>query len=243
MIFVLSGEGITDLGACTNALGLCEGNDFRIGPMTTLLSQMSESKLGYAILDTPDSLHYIDEPTLCKQAKASTNRLQSARGKKMNVETGYFHSNAMALGCFAKRVASEADDLVVAVLFRDSDGTRSSPNTLWRAKWQSMHDGFMRAGFEYGVPMIPKPKSESWLLCCASTALQNCAHLELMSGNDNSPDSVKARLDVAMGGHKSGEELCDWLMSKPVDVEKIASMPSFKAFKDALNSALDRVLH
>ncbi len=54
---------------------------------------------------------------------------------------------------------------VIAVLFRDSDGTASSGRGLWEDKRKSIEDGFGEAGFDYGVPMIPKPKSEAWLLC------------------------------------------------------------------------------
>lgn len=241
MRVLLSGEGPTDLGTCTNALGVCEGPDFRIGPMTVLLSQMAAPRLGYDLLDTPDSLHSISETALCARAKAMPFRLQAARGKKKGVETGYFYANAMALGNCAQQLETEMDEPVLAVLFRDNDGTRSSPGSLWTDKWQSMHDGFLRSGFKHGIPMLPKPKSEAWLLCRVATG--SCASLENMSGNDDSPNSAKARLDAALGGHLSGEELADWLMLHPLDTDRASSMPSFKAFQDALECALDGVLH
>lgn len=240
---LLSGEGVTDLGSCTNALGVCEGQDFRIGPMTVLLSQLAEHKLGYSLLDTPDSLRFVSETALCAQAKAMPARLQPARSKKKGAETSYFYANAMMLGRLALEFETETGEPVLAVLFRDSDGTRSSPNTLWADKLQSMHDGFLRSSFEHGVPMLPKPKSESWLLCAALPQLLSCAVLEDISGNDNSPNSAKAQLDAALCGHKSCEELCAWLAQNPLDAGRAATMPSFKAFWDALDSALDRVLH
>ena len=243
MRVLLSGEGPTDLGACTNALGVCEGADFRIGPMTVLLAQMVAPRLGYDLLDTPDSLHSISETALCARAKAMPSRLRAARGKKKGVETGYYHANAMALGNVAQQLKKDTGEPVLAVLFRDNDGTRSSAASLWADKWQSMHDGFLRSGFEHGIAMLPKPKSEAWLLCGAVPGSTSCASLENMSGNDDSPNSAKARLDAALVGHMSGDELAHWLMEHPLDVDRASSMPSFKAFKDALESAFDCLLH
>lgn len=243
MRVLLSGEGPTDLGTCTNAIGVCEGSDFRIGPMTVLLSQMAAPRLGYELLDTPDSLHSISETALCARAKAMPSRLQAARSKKKDVETGYFYANAMALGSVAQQLEKETDEPVLAVLFRDNDGTRSSPGSLWADKWKSMHDGFLRSGFEHGIPMLPKPKSEAWLLCGMAVGSPSCAALENISGNDDSPNSAKAQLDAALGGHMSGDELADWLMQHPLDAGRASTMPSFKAFKDALEFALDCVLH
>jgi hypothetical protein len=243
MKVLLSGEGPTDLGACANAQGRCEGVDFRIGPMTILLSQLAEPMLGYALLDIPDSLQFFSETELCARTKAMPARLQPARGKKKGVETGYYFSNAMTLGHLAAALQSELDEPVLAILFRDSDGTCSSAASLWEDKFRSMQDGFLRSGFEHGVPMLPKPKSEAWLLCAASPHLPNCALLENVSGNDNAPNPAKAQLDTAFGGHKSGEELSDWVIQNPPDAERLASMRSFKAFSDVLNTALNKILH
>ena len=51
MIVVLSGEGAADIGACTNQQGLCSGSDFLPGPMTVLIDQALEQKIGYSILN------------------------------------------------------------------------------------------------------------------------------------------------------------------------------------------------
>ena len=243
MKVLLSGEGPTDMGACTNAVGQCEGQDFRIGPMTVLLSQLAEPKLGYDFLHAADSVRFVSETALCAYAKAMPTRLQAARGKKKGVETGYFYVNAMALGRMAKDLAHANDEPVLAVLFRDCDGTRSSPASLWADKWQSMQAGFARSGLEHGVPMLPKPKSEAWLLCAASPALAHCAGLENISGNDNSPNSAKLKLSIALNGRTSADELCEWLAQNPLDAERASTMPSFRAFHGALGAALDRVLH
>jgi hypothetical protein len=243
MRVLLSGEGPTDLGSCTNALGVCEGIDFRMGPMTVLLAQMAEPKLGYDLLDTPDSLHSISETALCAYAKALPSRLQAARGKKKGVETGYFYANARALGNVAQQLEKKTGEPVLTVLFRDNDGTRSMVTSVWADKCKSIEDGFLRSGFETGIAMLPNPKSEVWLLCGATPGSSSCAALENISGNDDSPNSAKSRLDAALDGRTSGDELAHWLREHPLDVARASSMPSFKAFKDALDISLDCLLH
>ena len=66
----------------------------------------------------------------------------------------------------AKEREVETKDNVVAVLFRDAD-TATAGRGTWAEKRQSMLDGFAEEGFARGVPMIPKPTSEAWLLCVA----------------------------------------------------------------------------
>jgi hypothetical protein len=243
MKLLLSGEGPSDLGACGNAQGRCDGADFRIGPMTVVLSQLAEAQLGYSLLGTPDSLHFISETALCAQAKARPVRLRPTRSKKQDVETGYYYGNASMLGQLAQALAAASDEPVLAVLFRDSDGTRSSAGSLWKSKWKSMQDGFTHAGFAHGVPMLPKPKSEVWLLPAALPHAPSYAHLEDISGNDESPNSAKCQLEKALGHDHGREELCDWLLANPFDTDRAVSMPSFKAFKEAFEAALQQVLH
>lgn len=242
MRVLLSGEGPTDIGTCTNAQGRCAGADFRVGPMTVILSELAEPQMGYQMTGIADCLCFVSESELAAQAKARHKRLLPARGAKREAETGYYFVNAMTLGTLAREIEAETDEPVLAVLFRDSDGTRSSPNSLWQDKLKSMHDGFLVSGFECGVPMLPKPKSEVWLLCHALAKQPSYAALENISGNDASPNSAKAQLDTALGGHKSGDELCDWLITHPLDAERAETIPSFKAFRDTLQEKLHHLL-
>ena len=244
MIFVLSGEGPTDLGACSNAQGHCSDGDFDLGPMTVVLDQTLAPWLGYSLRDFSDRLHYVSEAALCAKAKSLSNRLRPARSKKMGVETGYFFANAMALGVVAKELEVATADQAIAVLFRDCDGSRSDLPVLWSAKHASMMSGFTYSQFDRGVPMLPKPTSEAWLLCVAQeTPYWNCAQLEALPGNQASPNHPKKKLDAAFGGHKSREELCEWLDDKPFDPDRAGSMPSFQAFRDRLHEVVHAVLH
>jgi hypothetical protein len=128
---------------------------------------------------------------------------------------------------------------VVAILFRDSDGTASAGRGLWAEKRQSMLDGFAQEGFLRGVPMIPKPKSEAWLLCALrANPYQGCESLEDRSGNDDSPNSLKRELKEIMGEELPVTEiLCGLIEDGKIDVDRIA-MPSFGAFRSRLEEVI-----
>lgn len=244
MRILLSGEGPTDLGVCINAQGRCDGADFKQGPMTQLLIQLLEPLLGYSLADYPESFAYISETALREQTKATPARLQPARGKKKGAETSYFYGNAMTLGRMAINLGEEVGDSVVAIFFRDTDGTRSSHAGLWQDKWESICNGFKHSGFMRGVPMLPKPKSEAWLLCLAGVNPGGTSEaLEELPGNDHAPKSAKSLLDTTLGRHHSADELCDWLIEHPVEVDRINTMPSFHAFHQALTFVLKDLPH
>lgn len=89
--------------------------------------------------------------------------------------------------------------------------------------------------------MVPRPKSEAWLLCALRpSAYANCAQLEDASGNDASPNSLKQQLEKVAGA-ASADEQAQWLRDGTVDVNRI-DMPSFNAFRGELERALNRAL-
>ena len=54
--------------------------------------------------------------------------------------------------------------------------------------------------------MIPKPKSEAWLICALKRdPYQVCERLEARSGNDQSPNSLKRELEQLLGIKPSRE--------------------------------------
>lgn len=107
---------------------------------------------------------------------------------------------AWVFGTLAQQIEAVEGDCAVAVFFRDSDGTRSIPDGAWAEKWVSIEQGFVRARFERGVPMLPKPTSEAWLLCAAKAApYQNCMALEDLPGNQESERHPKKELKRAFG--------------------------------------------
>jgi hypothetical protein len=239
MIFLLSGEGPTDIGVCVAEAALCEPADFAPGPMVLLVDQVVESHWGYSILES-EAVRFVSE----SQVVAGAGELKAAKksirlpGAKVQKETRYFFNTARLLARIAKQVESEAECEVVAVLFRDSDGTASAGRGMWDDKRQSMLDGFREEGFERGIPMVPKPKSEAWLICALKEQpYQNCEALEARSGNDDSPNSLKKEVAEILNEDVDHELLVQVFEDRNVRFDRI-NMPGFKAFLTALRAGL-----
>jgi hypothetical protein len=214
--------------------------------MTQLIDKEIELVHQYSILDaTPECYIYISEKRLddLKQVRKKQKRSMLLTGKQQLQETGYFYINAWMLGEAALRLELEHHDRTIAVLFRDCDGSRSASPSLWQDKWNSAKEGFRRSGLgERGVPMIPKPKSEAWLLCAVKNNYQHCAALEDLSGNDGAPNSAKTQLEQAMNGQSSTQAQVGWLVDNGFDSDSVAAqMPSYQGFKRAMQNALAAV--
>lgn len=235
MLILVSGEGPTDMGQCSGESPTGEAA-FTPGPMAWLVDQIGEVSEGYSFLAS-DLMCCVSEQTLARRSKALSP--PSLPGRKRGKETAYYFRNARALALTAGELAVTSRQAVVAVLFRDADGTQSAGRGDWQAKWDSMIKGFDYEHFAGGVPMIPKPKSEAWMLCALKTAqpYQHCEALEFESGNDKAPRSLKAQLADALGEKPSAAGLAELVRSGRVDAGKI-EMPSFTAFKVRLEGCL-----
>jgi len=238
MILLLSGEGPSDIGTCAAAGGECEGEDFKAGPMALLIDKLVHQIWDYSPLDTMAFI-YASEG----QVAAISKEIRSVAlpGLKRAKETGYFFKNARAIARMAKARTTPLSP-VGAVLFRDSDGTRSATNSLWQDKWNSIMTGFAAEEFTLGVPMVPKPKSESWLLCALqANPYTNCARFEEISGNDASPNSAKLQLNEALQAMgKEFGDVCDLIKNGTVQAAQIA-MPSYDHFREQLESVARRM--
>jgi len=237
MFFLLSGEGVTDIGASESATTICEGDDFYVGPMAIVVAKIVEAQHDYSILD--GACGFFSESNVVSRAgelKAARKQLRLP-GKKQAKETRYFFNNARILARFAKEKATALEDEVVAVLFRDSDGTASAGRGDWDEKRESMLDSFGEEGFDKGVPMIPKPKSEAWLICAWKTQpYQGCKALEERSGNDKSPNNLKDELEELLDEEVTPELLCE-KVSQSFDIDRI-KMSSFTAFRKRLEEVI-----
>lgn len=243
MIILFSGEGISDLGVCDNEIGSCDGTGFRFGPVSLIVDSIANICLGYSPKEVhPERYIYYSELNLVERAemRKRDRKGYSFSGKKRGIETGFFYINAWMLGEIAKELEAEENDTVAAFLFRDSDGTNSSPRDLWSTKTSSIEEGFIRADFHRGVPIVPRPKSESWFLCAAkANPYQHCATLEDLPGNDDSPNSAKRALAAAMGTDATADELVNWLDANGLDHDRLAAqMPSFSAFLERARAVL-----
>ena len=243
MKLLISGEGPSDLGTCNNAQGQCCDGDFNPGPMAVWLARLWESLLYYNLMDIPESVVYVSEHTLALKAKNSPQRMKRQRGKKQEAETGLFFGNAQHLGRMAQELAAATETPVMAVLFRDADGTRSAPGQMWQTKWKSIFDGFASVAFQFGVPMLPKPKSEAWLLCAGQTGRHSHARLEDISGNDDAPNSAKDQWDALMGSSQTAADEAEWCVDHPADWQNLLTMPSFRAFYERFHEVANAILH
>jgi hypothetical protein len=231
MFLILSGEGDSDIGI----------EDKAIGPMTKLIDNWIARRIGYSLIEG-EQYAIFSETQVTKKAKYEISSF-SRTGKKKGKETREFYRNARGLAMLAREKAQEigADTPLILVLFRDLDGTVSADRNMWNKKWQSMLDGFIEEGIFTGVPMIPNPKSEVWILCALRNRYQHCIKLENESGNDNSPNSLKKQLEDHLGEPVTGILLNDKIDDGEIDIDRI-DMDSMNKFKQRLNEVLDCLL-
>ena len=228
MYFLLSGEGPTDIGSGDAP-----------GPMAVIVDQIVEGKDGYSILDS-ECVGFVPKRMLVARVKELKPPQKSPRipGKKKARETLYFFRNARAFADIAKEKQAAIADVVVAVLFRDTDCAASDGRGLWKDKNDSMIIGFEEEEFQRGVPMIPKPISEAWLICALKeTPYHGCARLEGRPSRPHSHDPLKRQLAQILRGEVSADRLCEKVRDKTVDIDRI-DMPSFKAFRQRLEEVI-----
>lgn len=236
MRFLVSGEGPTDMGYCDIA-DPCDGVSFKPGPMAWIVDQIAEATLGYSFIEI-SFMRYVSETGLSSMTK--TMRPRKLPGKRLPRETAGYYKAARALAKHVHCFTDETEDEVIGVLFRDADGTQSAGRGHWQDKWDAMELGFSVEDCTLGVPMLPMPKSEAWLICALkpNQPYQHCDSIEQESGNDRSPNSLKKQLKLVLGEDANRELLAEKLLNREVDISRI-TMPSFVAFRERLESVLE----
>lgn len=239
MLFLLSGEGPSDMGSCSSGENFCdlENGGFRPGPMALFVDKLADVILNYSPLENC-IMAYVSEKGL-GGLKEKNGKKMSLAGLKIGKGNVYFLKNAFLLGTYALE-KKDQDQSVVAILFRDCDGTRSSSRSEWDEKRKSIVCGFERAGLSTGVAMVPKTKSECWLLCAVQKGqhYRDCARFEELSGNDSSEKwAPKKVLQEALGEEVTSELLRDLIHNGTIDPTRI-DMPSFNAFREDLEEAI-----
>ena len=203
--------------------------------MALFVDQIVEGRHNYSLFAV-ECCGYVSEHALENRAGELKPPKKSLRlpGVKQPKETRYFFDNARALARIAADKQANLGDDVVAVLFRDSDGTASAERGRWEDQRTSMLHGFDEGRFARGVPVIPKPKSEAWIIAgITGSPNQGGKSLEDWSGNDKSPNSLKGELGKMLGEYPPAETQCEMVRKRQIDYEKII-LPSFTAFKDRL---------
>ena len=230
MYFLFSGEGSTDMGKGRLQDRICEGNDYELGPMAMIVDQVVKHRTGCSVIQE-GQYGFAPKNELIKKAKAARpgKKGMTLPGVDREKETAYFYHSARAFGTWAKKIQEKRREVVVAVLFRDCD-KEGQDRGVWQHKWNSMLDGFTEAAFNHGVPMLPKPISEAWLLCALkNNPYQNCDALEKRSSSPKAKKPLKNELDKVC----DGTDICSLVKSGRVNALKI-DMPSFNAFKEKL---------
>ncbi len=228
MLFVISGEGSSDLGT------KYPDGTLKKGAMTLILDRLCEINCGYA----PD-YELLTEGDVKRLRKRNLRDVRP-RGDVSKEDTETLWLSSFCLAAYAKGKGEG----VALVCFKDSDGTNTSPHDKWARMVKAMYSGFNGAGFKWGVAMVPRPKSEAWLLAYYQRKdgvhheYDQCERFEEMSGNDGSPNSCKSLLKrfCSCNGDvyanvitKDAVETIDW---------NRVNMPSFTAFKKRFENVL-----
>lgn len=131
-----------------------------------------------------------------------------------------------------------------AVFFKDADRTRSQQGNVRILAEKAMSDGFASRLFEAGVPMVPNPRQEAWLLGYYQKWLpdcrvyHNCKRFESLSGNDRAVfrNNAKKLLESALSNaHKEYSDIDDEISS--IEWNRI-DMPSLLRFRNRLSEVL-----
>lgn len=245
MLFLLSGEGATDMGKKyphTQAPVALE--DWYVGPMACFVNELCKQPacLGEDVFASSCEQHkvfFVDEGGLGTWAE----ELRTQRKRLVGLGRGCHEHVALAyaLAAKAKVLSAEKHVPVIAVFFRDGDRSASHSRDRYDNLRESMKNGFARADFAYGVAMIPNPKSEAWLLCALkNNPYQDCDALENESGNDNSPYSLKKQLEerlTVQNRSSCREHLVELIQDSIIEPLRI-DMPSFKNFRTDFESAV-----
>jgi len=227
MKFLLSGEGPTDIGLRSY------GGTFEHGPMTLFIDMLAEPILGYSArqieTEPGDILEFCSRQELMDRGKPKGVKFA---GKKYGKGRAYFTANAQVLGSLALQRSQSERCPYVAILFRDGDGTRSRDD--WEIKWASIERGFPLEGFSHGVPMVPRPKVEAWLLQAHRDYDTPHVTYEGVTGSRSSACDVKLKL-AELVTNPSREHLVELIDDGIIDPFAISdACTSFRAFKDAL---------
>lgn len=231
MKFVLSGEGPTDIGKIDYAT-----QSFDPGPMAYFIDEVVRNKIGFSLLETHctggNAIHFVPKKDL---ANTEVHRRTVFPGKKSPQGTAYFTKNSLALGLKATCIANETGSPTIAVLFKDADPTRSHDD--YEEKWASMMSGFKRAGFDNGVPMIPRQIMEAWLLDSIDWQGESHPDFDTVTGGRHSARPYKEQL-AELVGPTSQHNLVDRVCDGTFDQSRI-TVESYKRFKARLENVLE----
>lgn len=243
---MMTGEGVTDMGACNNEQPTCSEERLDVGPMASLLFKLVMHHLPDWNVDNLNQANPEDHMTLISGSWLKAEGKKRKRGlirSSKSVQKGMIvHAQrAQMLAEFADQNGHE-----VAAYFHDTDGSRSqledTPDRQEKIT-QSIKAGFRAAKFEdRGLAIVPKPTSEAWLICAAKDhQYQDCSRLETsLSGNEHSPNrSPKVMLGTILEKPDYTRDDLNELVEQ-IDVSQL-DMPSFDSLREQVKVSINAI--
>ena len=231
MFFLLLGEGGSDLGKSHS----------HPGPLIIPLQQLAEVAVGAEF-----EYDYVGRAELSDAAPAKApgqERKMLIRGNKRKFAgLASIQRTAEALGS----KASKLEECGV-VYFSDCDYTNrevNNPELYYEDVIRSMEHGFYSVpGFRTGVPMVPRPRSESWFLCHYQEHPYTCCErFEHLPANDDAPGSGKRLLGEFFHCPPTVPEIYSRINSDEVKWLELG-IPSYLFFRKRFEHVAQRLAH
>ncbi|ADV62341.1 hypothetical protein Isop_1758 [Isosphaera pallida ATCC 43644] len=239
LLVLVSGEGPTDMGkAGQQASEPCCGKDFEHGPMAVLVDRLIERFYSFSPIKE-GLMYFVSRKELENKSKKLSKANQGRRelpSLKVPKETAFFYNQTRALATFANELAKIHKQTVIAVLFRDLDPKQSMNHRQRQDRWKSIVSGFKIEDFEFGIPMIPNPTSEAWLICL----FQDQPYVGCQDMENRTSESLKDQLNTLVGVKATRDILVERLERTPPNFDRLSSaMISFKVFHDRVQEVLE----
>lgn len=235
--FIFCGEGSTDLYY----------NEIyqKQGPLKDCVDQLLDF-----FWDNRNCIQFkqVSRPEVSQSIKGKPEKkTYIARGAKNKFSDHHFISaSAKYLAQKAEETAMENDEPHKwgVIYFHDLDAnTKATVDEIYNASMNAMNEGFDSVSFPHGVPMIPKTRSESWLLCLLDPdGGANKKYFENLPMSDTSPNSGKKVLATML---KVSEDESYTIIEEKRDtfVWTLLQAPSFLVFRDRLKTVSAKLLN
>ena len=234
--FILCGEGSTDL--YFNEI------DQKQGPLKDGVDQLLDF-----FWDNRNYIQFkqVSRPEVSQSIKGKPEKKTAiVRGAKNKFpDHRSIAASAKCLAQKAEETAMENDEPHKwgVIYFHDLDAnTKASVDEIYNASMKAMNEGFESASFPHGVPMIPKTRSESWLLCLLDPdGGANAKYFEDLPMSDRSPNSGKKVLATLL---KVSEDESYTIVEERRDSFDWTRLqaPSFLVFRDRLKTVSAKLL-
>ena len=232
--FLIMGEGKTDLG---NKIPGKSGWELNPGPVYFFIDTVFEEIFKFSPYLTGEIENHFklmtkselkDYSNNIKNSQPRSIKLPGHKAKGMTIHG--FKSRCLALK--AKEISASEQVEIIPIYYTDAD---TIDNATFTEKLKDISTGFQCVNGSKGIAMVPKPTSESWILCVADS-YANGAKYENAPTNDHSPNNLKkqvaVKLNCADKTAATQNELCQFIEQQlPLSVNKLCSeLSSFEIY-------------